>query len=227
MDIGEEIVSPYLWSRGLKKIDVVALTHAHHDHIDGLRSVLQNFSARELWIGRDEQTPALASLLEEARSRGMAIIREKPGDHFDWGGVEGEILWPVDSSPAPAASNDDSIVMRLTDGRLHLLLTGDIEKRSVSALVGGHAPLAAEFLKVPHHGGKTSSTEPFLAAVAPRIAVVSVGEANPFGHPAEAILERYEHAGVSLLRTDRDGAVTATTDGQNLEVHTFAELHPQ
>jgi len=227
MDIGEEIVSPYLWSRGLKQIDVVALTHAHHDHIDGLRSVLQNFAVRELWIGRDEQTPALASLLEEARSRGIFIIREMRGDHFDWGGVEGEILWPADSSPAPAASNDDSIVMRLTDGRLHLLLTGDVEKRSESALVGGHAPLAAEFLKVPHHGGKTSSTEPFLAAVAPRIAVVSVGEGNPFGHPAERVLERYEQAGVRLLRTDRDGAITATTDGQNLELRTFAEMHPQ
>jgi competence protein ComEC len=227
MDIGEEIVSPYLWSRGLKHIDVVALTHAHHDHIDGLRSVLQNFAVRELWIGRDEQTPALASLLEEARSRGIAIIREKRGDHFDWGGVEGEILWPADTSPAPAASNDDSIVVRLTDGRLHLLLTGDIEKRSESALVNEHAPLAAEFLKVPHHGGKTSSTEAFLAAVVPRIAVVSVGESNPFGHPAEAVLERYEQAGVRLLRTDHDGAVTALTDGQNLEVRTFAELHPQ
>ena len=226
MDIGEEIVSPYLWSRGLKHIDVVALTHAHHDHIDGLRSVLQNFAVRELWIGRDEQTPALASLLEEARSRGIAIIREKPGDHFDWGGVEGEILWPADTSPAPAASNDDSIVVRLTDGRQHLLLTGDIEKRSESALVSEHAPLAAEFLKVPHHGGKTSSTEAFLAAVAPRIAVVSVGESNPFGHPAEAVLERYEQAGVRLLRTDHDGAVAAITDGQNLEVRTFAELHP-
>jgi competence protein ComEC len=227
MDIGEEIVSPYLWSRGLKQIDVVALTHAHHDHIDGLRSVLQNFAVRELWIGRDEQTPALASMLEEARSRGIAIIREKRGDHFDWGGVEGEILWPADTSLAPAASNDDSIVMRLTDGRLHLLLTGDIEKRSESALVSEHAPLAAEFLKVPHHGGKTSSTEAFLAAVVPRIAVVSVGESNPFGHPAEAVLERYERAGVRLLRTDHDGAVTAITDGQNLEVRTFAELHPQ
>jgi competence protein ComEC len=227
MDIGEEIVSPYLWSRGLKKIDVVALTHAHHDHLDGLRSVLQNFAVRELWIGRDEQTPALASLLEEARSRGVAIVREKRGDHFDWGGVEGEILWPADSTPAPAASNDDSIVVRLRDGRVHFLLSGDIEKRVESALVEEHAPLAAEFLKIPHHGSKTSSTEAFLAAVAPRIGVVSVGEANPFGHPAAAILERYEQARVRLLRTDRDGAVTAMTDGQNLEVHTFAELHPR
>ena len=110
---------------------------------------------------------------------------------------------------------------------MHFLLSDDIEKRVESTLVGKHAPLASEFLKVPHHRGKTSSIEPFLAAVTPRIAVVSVGEANPFGHPAEVVLERYERAGVRLLRTDRDGAVTAVSDGQSLEVHTFLELHPQ
>jgi competence protein ComEC len=226
MDVGEEVVSPYLWSRGLKRLDVVALTHAHHDHLDGLRSVLQNFRVRELWIGGDEQTPALASFLEEARSRGVTIVHEKRGDHFKWGGTEGEILWLADPSPAPAASNDDSIVIRLTDGSLHFLLSGDIEKRVEATLINQHEPLAAEFLKVPHHGSKTSSTGPFLAAVAPRFAVVSAGEANPFGHPAQVVLERYQQAGTRLLRTDHDGAVTATTDGRTLKVHTFAESHP-
>jgi competence protein ComEC len=99
-----------------------------------------------------------------------------------------------------------------SDGRVHLLLTGDIERRAGLRLVADHAPLAAEFLKVPPHGAKTSSTEPFLAAVAPRIALVSVGEANPFRNPAEAVMDRYEQAGVRLLRTDDDAAIT-TTDG--------------
>ena len=227
LDVGEQVVSPYLWSRGLQRLDVVVLTHAHHDHLEGLRAVLQNFAVKELWIGREEQTPALVSLLDEGRSRGAKIVHEKQGDRFDWGGVGGEILWPADSEPVPAAANDDSVVVRLQDGRIHFLLSGDIEKRVESTLVGEHAPLAADFLKVPHHGSKTSSTLPFLAAVAPRIAVVSVGEANPFGHPAKPILERYEESGVRLLRTDRDGAVTALTDGQDLEIHTFAELHPR
>jgi competence protein ComEC len=93
--------------------------------------------------------------------------------------------------------------------------------------VENHAPLAVDFLKVPHHGSKSSSTEAFLAAVAPRVAVVSVGEANAFGHPAQAVVERYEQSGVRLLRTDRDGAVTALTDGHSLEVHTFIESHPR
>ena len=108
---------------------------------------------------------------------------------------------------------------------MHFLLPGDAQQRSEDELVGKHAPLAADFLKLPHHGSKTSSTEAFLAAVAPRVAVVSVGDANPFGRPAETIIERYAHDGVRLLRTDRDGAVTALTDGQNLSVQTFLERH--
>jgi len=225
MDIGEEVVSPYLWSRGLKRLDTVVLTHAHHDHLYGLHSVLENFAVGELWIGRDEVSTALASLLAEASARGVRIIHETRGNQFDWDGIEGGALWPGDTASAPAAANDDSIVLRLRDGQMRFLLPGDIEKKVETKLLEDHAPLAADFLKVPHHGSKTSSTEAFLAAVAPRVAVVSVGEANPFGHPAEAVIERYEQAGVRLLRTDRDGAVTALTDGRSLEVHAFMELH--
>jgi competence protein ComEC len=227
VDVGEEVVSPYLWSRGLKQLDVVALTHAHHDHLDGLHSVLENFRVGELWIGRDEKTPALESLLHEAQSRGATILHEARGAQFDWAGVTGEVLWPADASSVEEASNDDSLVLRLTDGRVSFLLPGDIQKRVEDDLAREHAPLAADFLKVPHHGSKTSSTAAFLAAVAPHVAVVSVGEGNPFGHPVESVVERYEHAGVRFLRTDRDGAVTALTDGRDMQVHAFAEQLPK
>ena len=226
-DIGEEVVSPYLWSRGLKRLDVVALTHAHHDHLDGLRSVLANFRVNELWVGRDEETPAFTALLAEARSHGVAIVQKERGGEFNWDGVEGDILWPADVSAVPQAANDNSLVVRLSDGAVRFLLPGDIEKRVEAELVNEHAPLAADFLKVPHHGSKTSSIDAFVAAVAPRVAVVSVGEGNQFGHPVEEVVERYARAGVRFLRTDRDGEVTALTDGRTLSVHTFAELHPQ
>ena len=226
-DIGEEVVSPYLWSRGLKRLDVVALTHAHHDHLDGLRSVLANFRVNELWVGRDEETPAFTALLAEARSHGVAIVQKERGGEFNWDGVEGDILWPADVSAVPQAANDNSLVVRLSDGAVRFLLPGDIEKRVEAELVNEHAPLAADFLKVPHHGSKTSSIDAFVAAVAPRVAVVSVGEGNQFGHPVEEVVERYARAGVRFLRTDRDGEVTALTDGRTLSVHTFAELHPK
>jgi len=135
------------------------------------------------------------------------------------------VLWPPDNRTERQASNDDSLVLRLSDGGVHFLLSGDIEQKVENGLVAEGAPLAATFLKVPHHGSKTSSTAPFLGAVAPQIAVVSVGESNPFGHPAENILERYKDAGVRLLRTDRDGEVSAITDGHSLSVTAFTQKH--
>ena len=226
LDVGEQVVSPYLWSRGIKHLDVVALTHAHHDHLDGLHSVLANFRVGELWIGRDEETHAFEDLLKEARERGVPVVHEVSGSKFDWDGVTGDVLWPADLTPVNEASNDDSLVLRLEDGSVRFLLAGDIQKKVEQRLVKEDAKITADFLKVPHHGSKTSSTPDFVAAVAPKVAVVSAGEANPFGHPAPGTIERYAQAGVRLLRTDRDGAVTAITDGHNLTVTTFAESHP-
>ena len=226
IDIGEQVVSPYLWSRGIQHLDVVALTHAHHDHLDGLHSVLQNFRVGELWIGRDEETAAFENLLNEARERGIRIVHEVSGSKFNWDGVSGDVLWPGDLTPVNEASNDDSLVLRLEDGSVRFLLAGDIQKKVEQRLVAEHAEITADFLKVPHHGSKTSSTPDFVAAVAPKIAVVSAGEANPFGHPAEGTIERYAQAGVHLLRTDCNGAVTALTDGHSLTVTTFVESHP-
>ena len=223
-DVGEEVVSPYLWSLGMKRLDVAALSHAHHDHLDGLHAVIANFKVGELWIGRNEETPAFLVLLAEARARGVQVVQEIQGRTFDWDGVRGEVLWPADVSEVDKAANDNSLLMRIQDGAESFLLPGDIEKKVENQLVDEHAPLAANFLKVPHHGSKTSSTDAFVGAVAPR---VSVAEGNQFGHPVESVVERYAQAGVRFLRTDRDGAVTALTDGHELVVRSFVQEHPQ
>jgi competence protein ComEC len=151
------------------------------------------------------------------------VVHKTAGAEFDWGGATGEVLWPQDWRPVSGTSNAGSMVMHMTDGQRKFLLTGDIEHNVEASLVDEHAPLASDFLKVPHHGSKTSSTQPFLEAVAPKIAVASVGEGNPFGHPAPSVVERYQHDGIKLLLTDRDGAVTALTDGRELSVHAFVE----
>ncbi len=223
-DVGEEVVSPYLWSRGIKRIDVVALTHGDHDHVDGLNAVLANFQVGELWIGREDGRPGVQRLLQEARARGVSIVRKFQGDGSDWKGAQANVLWPPKATGERLTPNDSSLVLRLSDGDAHFLLTGDIEKKIEEELIADQEPLAAGFLKMAHHGSKTSSSDDFLDAVAPRFAAASVGESNPFGHPAEAVVERYEAHGVKLLRTDRDGAITALTDGNNLSVRTYAGI---
>lgn len=226
-DVGEEVVSQFLWWRRIRRLDVVALTHAHHDHMGGLPAVLDNFRVGALWVGRDAAIAAFDDLLREAAARGVPVEHRHRGDQFQWGGVAGEFLWPDTLAPVRRPSNDDSLVLRLQWGAARLLLPGDIERRTENRLVADDgAELAADFLKVPHHGSRTSSTAPFLEQVHPRWAVVSAGADNPYGHPAAEVLERYRQLGIAVWRTDRDGAVTAVTDGRRFALAAFTSAVP-
>jgi competence protein ComEC len=225
IDPGEEAVSPYLWSRGFQKLDIVALTHAHQDHIGGLTAILENFRVGALWIGREVESPALANLEKLARERKILVVHEIRGNKVSWDGVETQFLWP-ETAPneiGPAPKNNDSLVLRLKYGERTLLLPGDAEKQAESAMLdeNNEAVLRADVLKVGHHGSKNSTMPVFLAAVQPRVAVISAGEDNPYGHPNPELLERLEAAGVRTLRTDRDGAVHIVTDGNQLEITCF------
>lgn len=224
-DPGEDAVSPYLWSRGFQKLDVVALTHAHQDHIGGLAAILANFHIGALWIGREASTAALSNLENMARQKKIPIVHEHRGDPFSWDGVEARFLWP-ETAPeeiGPEPKNNDSLVFRLQYGDRALLLPGDAEKQAESSILSENLPLSlsADVLKVGHHGSKNSTIPSFLAAVRPRIAVISAGEDNPYGHPSLELLSRLEEAGVRILRTDHDGAVHILTDGKQLEVVCF------
>lgn len=225
-NVGEEVVAPYLWWRGIKRIDVMVLTHAHHDHLDGLHAILDDFRVTELWVGLDVEERAYRDLIAHAEKVGTRVVHRQDAENFDFGSARDGILWPMDGHTVAAATNNDSLVMRVSDGKFNFMLPGDAEQKVEKNLVESGQILKADFLKVPHHGSKTSSTEEFLEAVAPRVAVASVGAGNSFGHPAAVVVERYKQRGIRLLRTDQDGAVRAVTDGNSLQIITYLEQHP-
>lgn len=155
----------------------------------------------------------------------VPIERELRGQHFLWDGVQVDFLWPEipPEEVAPLAKNNDSLVVCLRYVDRTFLLPGDAEKQVEAAMLSENdaAALHADVLKVGHQGSKNSTMPNFLAAVAPRISIISAGEENPYGHPNPELLERLEESGTRLLRTDRDGAVSVVTDGHALQVSCF------
>jgi competence protein ComEC len=222
IDIGEDVVSPYLWRRSIRKVDVVVLTHAHDDHAGGLPALIENFHPAELWTGATPASEAWSLVRQKADAQGVKIIAMQSGRCFDFGGAHIEILSPPsDYVPSASPKNNDSLAMRLTYRQRSFLLTGDMEKpMELRALAGGQ-PLSADVLKVGHHGSNTSSTAEFLDAVSPTFAVISDGFENSFHHPHPLVLERLAEHRAGALRTDSQGLITVRTDGRRIWVETY------
>ncbi len=214
-DIGEDVVSPYLWQRGISRLDAVALTHGHSDHMSGLRAVIANFHPRELWVGNNPPTRSYESLLADAKDNDTNEISHAAGDEFDFGGAHVKVLSPPQNFvPGKEAKNDDSLVMEMHYGATSALLAGDVE-RKMEHYVAARAS-HDDLLKVAHHGSATSTTLELLAAVRPKFAVISVGYRSIFGHPKPTVLARLNATGARVFRTDLEGAVTFYLDGKTV-----------
>jgi competence protein ComEC len=205
-DIGEEVVSAALWERGIRHLDVVAISHAHLDHMGGIPAVLRNFHPDELWVGDNPPSAAYQDVLDEAQRSHTSLRSFRAGTRLTLGSVVVDVLAPFpDYEPGKAASNNDSLVLRAEYAGASMQLQGDAEA-AVERRLAESGPLAASLLKVGHHGSTTSTQPEFLHAIAPRWAVISCGLHNRFGHPRAEVLDELQAAGVRTFVTDIDGA---------------------
>jgi len=213
-DIGEEVVSQVLWSRGIRRLDVVALTHAHSDHMGGLPAVLRNFHPAELWVGNNPHFAAYNALLDEAAGLHVHVRSLRAGDAFSFGPTQIAVLAPFsDYQPKPLPGNNDSLVLHVAYGATSVMLEGDAEAPIEQAMLS-ESGLASTLLKVGHHGSITSTRPEFLARVHPECAVISCGLRNRYGHPRMEVLKALEEARVRTFSTDINGASCFRLDGK-------------
>lgn len=215
-DSGGRIVVPMLRGAGVGRLDLMVVSHEDLDHLGGALTVLETLEVR-----------SLASSLPPGHGLNALVpdaLRCSAGRRWEWDGVRFEFLHP----PADwdlARRNNQSCVLRVEAGGSSILLTGDIERFAENILLDKN--VKADVLLVPHHGSRTSSSAQFIAAVAPRWAVVPAGYRNRFGHPAREVLARYEEAGVRVLRTDLDGAVSIVLKEDVIQVGAQRTVHPR
>jgi competence protein ComEC len=222
-DFGEDVVSPYLWWRGLDHLDLVVLTHAHGDHIGGLSRIVQNFHPKEVWVGINPETPALDHFLAVDAENQAAVKRHTAGETLQWHGTEIRVLSPpANWQPKKQPRNDDSLAFLVSYQSTSALLAGDVE-RKMERFIAAESP-HADLLKLAHHGSATSTTQEFLAAVHPCFAAISVGWHNSFGHPRLDVLERLQAAHVRTYRTDMLGLISFFLDGKTVSVKTAQDF---
>jgi competence protein ComEC len=234
-DIGRHVVAPYLWHEKIRRIDIVVLTHVHPDHLNGLKFILENFNVGEVWtsghLSSTDSFKEFERIIIDRKIPCHSVSVKSLPVHIN--GVHLQILNPTipagksDGTETYNDINNLSVVTKLTYGAVRILLPADISEPTEKRLARQGIEIQSDVLFVPHHGGLTSSTEPFLDIVCPRVAVVSCGKDNVFGLPHARVLDRYHARNIRILRTDRDGAVTFTTDGHNLFVHSVRESRPR
>lgn len=212
---GKKLVD-YFKNIGITSFDYVVGTHPHEDHIGGMDDIINNFDISTFYMPDViTTTKTFEDVLDVLEAKNMSIEVPKIGDDFNLGNAKIEVMYAGDDTND---LNDSSIVLRLTYGNNSFLFTGDatsnVEKQILKKNIN------SDVLKLGHHGSQYSSTNDFLDAVKPRYAVISVGKNNSYGHPNNETLNKLNNRNIKINRTDQDGTIIFTSDGENISVET-------
>lgn len=223
-DHGRRTLVPFLRAQGIHCVDALVLTHPDDDHIGGATTLMERIPVRWLLVsGLPSDSATYGEVLATARRRGVRLATLRRGQFLQFSdGVLAEVLHPP-AGGLPLlehADNNGSIVLRIRWENTSFLLPGDAEAEAEAAMLVSGLDLRADVLKLGHHGSATSSTEAFLHAVQPQVAIVSAGRRNPFGHPHPDVLARLEARKIRIFRTDRDGGITMVSDGATVRITT-------
>jgi competence protein ComEC len=213
-------VAAYLQTRGVSRIDLLVATHPHSDHIGGMETIIQNFTITSVYMPKvAASTKTYADLLAAIQNKGLQINTAKAGVSVNLDSdLNVQILAP--NSTYYDDLNNYSVLIKITYGKNSFLFTGDASDSSEKEMIASGADLKADVLKVGHHGSTSACSEAFLNAVKPTYAVISVGSDNSFGHPAPSTLANLKAIGAIIYRTDLQGTIVITSDGQNIHITT-------
>lgn len=219
--VGSKLIVPYLQSLGVDSIDVAVLTHPHSDHLSGFAGLLKTEPARlVIDSGLRQESPEYYAFLKAIRTSHASYRKLRRGQIIDMGdGVTARVLSPREASYQDP--NDDSIVLRLTYKHVAILLSADATEKAESDMLASKMNLQAQVLEVGHHGSRDATSPEWLAAVKPRIAVISCAAHSRYGFPSTEVLRRLSSCEARTYVTGQCGAVTVTTDGSSIHVGTF------
>lgn len=218
-NVGEDLIAPFLWHRGIKALDAIIITHADADHYNGIPFLLRRFRPKTLWVnelsGHDEAWRRMLTLAAELR---IEVKIPRTGEQVFHSGEAGIVHLGNPADVKTAKSNDQSLILRFEDQDLSCLFAGDISQDTESQLVNNNFPLQSSLLLSPHHGSSGSNSEPFLKAVNPQNIVVSAGRFRPDHFPAPEVRQRCNMLGIKMLITAEQGAITFTGKDVNFSV---------